>query len=320
VRQFWTIRMGMRGIVISDLFQGIVAYLMGSALIVGLIVWLRRDGATLSAVPAEKFQFPGLQSDKPLLFLSLVLLPFLSYLCWPDLFVRLYTASGVASVKRSSAFMAPIALVFIAGLACLALIASVRPDVAANPDAGWFALAQAAGGPFILALAGVTVFAASMGNIDATVQSIGAQIANDVLGALRGGSKPGERSLMVTTQIAMAAVTVISAAIACLPLPAMFKIGLFAIQVMVQLAVPLYLGIFTKLGNAPGAIAGMLAGVATVCVLQYAWPVGIPWAFGLTTGAVGLIANLAVFLLAGAVIARPREEQERLDALFCGHR
>jgi solute:Na+ symporter, SSS family len=96
----------------------------------------------------------------------------------------------------------------------------------------------------------------------------------------------------------------------------MFKIGLFATQIMVQLAVPLYLGIFTKLGNVPGAIAGMLAGVLTVCILQYAWPVGIPWAFGLTTGAVGLFANLAVFLLAGALIARTREEQDRLDALF----
>src|SRR5215469_6876406 len=161
LRQIWTIRMGMRGIVISDLFQGIVAYLLGSALIIGLIVWLYTNGASLAAVPPEKFQFPGLESDKPLLFLSLTLLPLLSYLCWPDLFVRLYTASGVASVKRSSAYMAPIALVFLSSLSFLALLASRRPDVAATPDAGWFALAQAAGGPIMLALAGVTVFAAS---------------------------------------------------------------------------------------------------------------------------------------------------------------
>jgi len=60
----------------------------------------------------------------------------------------------------------------------------------------------------------------------------------------------------------------------------------------------------------------MLAGVLTVCVLQYTWPVGIPWAFGLTTGAVGLIANLSVFLAFGALVSRTREEQVRLDALF----
>ena len=40
VRQFWTIRMGMRGVVISDMVQGVVAYVGGTVLIVGLIVWL----------------------------------------------------------------------------------------------------------------------------------------------------------------------------------------------------------------------------------------------------------------------------------------
>jgi SSS family solute:Na+ symporter len=85
---------------------------------------------------------------------------------------------------------------------------------------------------------------------------------------------------------------------------------------MVQLAVPLYLGIFTRLGNKQGAVTGMLAGTATVCVLQTAWPVGIPWAWGLTTGAVGLLVNLCVFLLAGLLVPRTQAEQARLDALF----
>ena len=185
LRQVWTIRMGMRGIIISDLFQGIVAYFLGSALIIGLIAWLYSTGATLDQLPAEKFMLPGPDSPRPLLFFSLTLLPLLAFLCWPDLFIRLYTGSGVESVKRSSAYCGPIALVFLMSLAYLALLASGRADVAANPDAGWFTLALAAGGPPLVALAGVTVFAASMGNIDATVQSIGAQVANDVIGPVR---------------------------------------------------------------------------------------------------------------------------------------
>lgn len=318
IRQIWTIRMGMRGIVISDLFQGIVAYFLGAAIIIGLIIWLFANGASLSQVSPERFAFPGPQSETPLLFFSLMLLPLLSFLCWPDLFIRLYTGSGVESVKRSSAYCGPIALVFLSSLSFLALLSSNRLDVTANPDAGWFALAAAAGGVPLLALAGVVVFAASMGNIDATVQSIGAQIANDVANPLLGPRRAplGERALMVTSQIVMAIVTFISAAIACLPLPALFKIGLFAIQIMVQLSVPLYLGIFTRWGNRHGAMAGMLGGVATVCALQMAWPVGIPWAFGLTTGAVGLLVNLAIFLAAHLLIARTPEEQARLDRLF----
>lgn len=315
LRQIWTIRMGMRGIIISDLFQGTVAYLLGSVLIVGLIVWLYADGATLHALPARKLAFPGLDTPKPLLFFSLTLLPLLAYLCWPDLFIRLYTGSGVESVKRSSAYLGPIGLVFVMSLAYLALLASNRADVLANPDAGWFTLAMAAGGPLVLALAGVTVFAASMGNIDATVQSIGAQVANDVIGAIR--REPlGERGLMITSQIVMTITTTVAAVIASLPLPALFTIGLFAIQVMVQLSVPLYFGIFTRAGNKQGAVAGMIGGVATVCVLQITWPLGIPWAYGLTTGALGLIVNLFIFVVAHLLVPRTEAERERLDALF----
>jgi solute:Na+ symporter, SSS family len=315
LRQFWTIRMGMRGIIISDLFQGVVAYLLGSVLIIGLIAWLYANGAALDQLPAEKFQFPGPDSSKPLLFFSLTLLPLLAFLCWPDLFIRLYTGSGVESVKRSSAYCGPIALLFVMSLSYLALLASGRPDIAANPDAGWLTLALAAGGPLVLALAGVTVFAASMGNIDATVQSIGAQLANDVVAPLREAPL-SDRGLMITSQVAMAVTTLTAAIIACLPLPALFTIALFAIQIMVQLAVPLYLGIFTGLGNKYGAVWGMLAGVATVCVLQITWPLGIPWAYGLTTGAVGLVINLAVFLLLGVLVPRSAEEEARLAALF----
>jgi solute:Na+ symporter, SSS family len=315
LRQIWTIRMGMRGIIISDLFQGVVAYLLGSVLIIGLIAWLYANGASLDQLPAEKFQFPGPDSPKPLLFFSLTLLPLLAFLCWPDLFIRLYTGSGVESVKRSSAYCGPIALLFVMSLSYLALLASGRPDIAANPDAGWLTLALAAGGPLVLALAGVTVFAASMGNIDATVQSIGAQVANDVIAPLRE-TPLSDRALMITSQVAMAVTTLTAAVIACLPLPALFTIALFAIQIMVQLAVPLYLGIFTGLGNKHGAAWGMLAGVATVCALQITWPLGIPWAYGLTTGAVGLIINLTVFLLLGVLVPRSAEEEARLAALF----
>jgi SSS family solute:Na+ symporter len=315
LRQIWTIRMGMRGIIISDLFQGIVAYFLGSALIIGLIAWLYATGASLDQLPAEKFVLPGPDSPKPLLFFSLTLLPLLAFLCWPDLFIRLYTGSGVESVKRSSAYCGPIALVFLMSLAYLALLASGRADVAANPDAGWFTLALAAGGAPVVALAGVTVFAASMGNIDATVQSIGAQVANDVIGGTRGAPL-SDRGLMVTSQLAMAIVTLGSAVIACLPLPALFTIALFAIQIMVQLAVPLYLGIFTQLGNKYGASAGMLAGVATVCALQITWPLGIPWAYGLTTGAVGLVVNLSVFLALAVLIPHSAQERRRLAELF----
>lgn len=314
LRQVWTIRMGMRGIVISDVFQGVIAYGVGSVLMIGLIAWLcLTQGASLDAVEPRKLVLPGPDSDAPLLFFLLTLLPLLCSLCWPDLFIRLYTGSGVEAVKRSSAYCAPLALVFVTSLGLLALLASSRADVLASPETAWFTLNAAAGGVPLLALAGVIVFAASMGNIDATVQSMGAQIANDVIRPYRPLS---ERGLMLASQVSIAAITGLSAVIACLPLPALFSIGLFAFQVMVQLAAPLYLGIFTKRGSAGGALAGMLAGIAIIAVLQTLYPVGIPWAWGLTSGFIGLAANLAIFLGADFVLKRSSEEAARIEALF----
>ena len=59
----------------------------------------------------------------------------------------------------------------------------------------------------------------------------------------------------------------------------------------------------------------MIAGIGTVCGLQALWPLGIPWALGLTAGAVALVANLAAYL-ALALVPHSAAERERLDALF----
>lgn len=317
VRQFWTIRMGMRGIVISDMFQGVVAYIGGSVVLIGLIAWLYGQGATLAAVAPAKFFLPGPDSHLPLLFFSLNFVPLLCSLSWPDLFVRLYTGSGVDSVKRSSAYCAPVMLLFVVSLSLFALLASTRPDAAAAPDSIWFTLNLGAGGPVLLALAGVVVFAASMGNIDATVQSCGAQIANDILQPLRGPARPmDDRALRTASQIAMAVITLGAAFIACLPLHNLFAIALFAFQIMVQISVPLYFGIFTRFGDKTSAIAALATGMIVACALQVLWPIGIPWAYGLTSGAVALILNFCAYTLTALIVPRAAAEQARLDALF----
>ena len=142
-----------------------------------------------------------------------------------------------------------------------------------------------------------------MGNIDATVQSCGAQAANDIVATLR--KRPmGDRALMVVAQVAMALLTLAAAAIACLPLPSLFSVALFAFQLMVQLAVPLYIGIFSKFGDRHSALASMAVGVACVCLLQSIWPLGIPWAYGLTAGALALVLNLAAYV--AVALAMPR--------------
>ncbi|HLH11073.1 MAG TPA: sodium:solute symporter family protein [Methylovirgula sp.] len=317
VRQIWTMNMGMRGIVISDFFQGIVAYGIGTLLIIGLIAWLGAQGIGFTSVEPRLYVFPGPASPVPLAFFSLELTLVLGSLCFPDLFIRLYTADGVRSVKQGAALGAPIALVFLGGLNLLALLSTALPGVAGKPQDAWFALAGRAGGPFALALAGTMVFAASMGNFDATVQSCATQLANDVLGACL---KLSSRQLTRIARATIAILTIATAAIACLPLPQLFTLVLFGLQAVIQLSVPLYLGIFTRFGNSTGAAGGLIAGIATLAVLDLRWPLAIPWAFGLNAGLIALGVNLLVYVVAGVLRAPDMEEHRRIERLFAALR
>ncbi|HEY7986720.1 MAG TPA: sodium:solute symporter family protein, partial [Methylophilaceae bacterium] len=65
IRQIWTVRIGMRGVVISDFYQGIVAYLLGTAMLIGLIAWLVTvKGIGFASLDTAKFAIPGMGSKE----------------------------------------------------------------------------------------------------------------------------------------------------------------------------------------------------------------------------------------------------------------
>jgi hypothetical protein len=82
------------------------------------------------------------------------------------------------------------------------------------------------------------------------------------------------------------------------------------------LAVPQFLGLFWKRGNRRGAAAGMLLGFATAAVLQAVRPTSIPSLGGLTSGVVGLIVNLAVYVGCAYAFPNSAEEHGRVVGLF----
>jgi SSS family solute:Na+ symporter len=60
----------------------------------------------------------------------------------------------------------------------------------------------------------------------------------------------------------------------------------------------------------------MVAGFITAIVLELAYPGYLPWAYGLTSGAVGLAVNLAIYVAVAYLIPQSREEQRRVEDLF----
>ena len=314
-RQVWTVRFGMRGVVISDMVQGVFAYFVGTALIVGLLVWLVTNGHGFADVDPARYGLPRPGSALGGLYLfSLVLTGALGSWCWPDIFVRLFTSRSARTMQRAAVQSAPILLVFGILLSCVALVGSTLPGAASRPDDIWFIVASH-GGTIVLALAGVCVVGASLGNVGANLQAIGTMAANDVVAVAQ--RERVEKPFMGRVFVAVFTVlATLGALLTAHSASGLITLAIMSYQGIVQIAPTLFLGVFWRRGNALAATSSMVVGFVTACVLQALYPTSIPWLDGVTSGVAALVVNVAVYLATSLAVRPSRTEQERVDRLF----
>jgi len=86
----------------------------------------------------------------------------------------------------------------------------------------------------------------------------------------------------------------------------LINLAIMAYQGIVQIAVPMFLGIFWKGGNKHGALWGLVAGFLVALVITGFYPDAIPWMNGLTSGILALVVNLAIYL--GCAFLIPQSE------------
>lgn len=318
IRQIWTVRMGMRGLVYTDMYQGIVAYVIAAIVCVLLLVTPNSPAnwSYLSEIPNQLLFLPGDgDSYGPLYMFSSVFTGVVGALCWPMSFVRIYTANNVKSVKKSTNYAMLIAGGFYALLTIVMLSAAHITGVAANPQAGWTTLLENYGGVWLLGLGLTMIFAGSIGHIDGSVQAAGTQIANDIV-----GSKI-ELSDVQKTIVSKGSMVLFIALAAVL---AYFTNGMDRLQLLaqisyqavVQISVPLFLGIFFKFGNKNGALAGMIVGFVVAATLTIAFPDDIPALGSITGGVVALFVNLIIYVAVSLLTTTPDAERTRVDELF----
>jgi Na+/proline symporter len=319
VRQFWTVQMGMRGLIVTDMVQGIVAYLGAAVLCLGLLIFYFDGLGNLDRLSEAQLTLPGFGSESGgLYYFGIVAAGIVGSLCWPMIFTRIYTAASVKEVKTGSLQTMVIGFVFFVLLMLVALCAAPLPFAAANPVSAFFATAQDAGGTWLLAASLVIVFAAGMGFVDGVTQAIGTQVANDIVGVVRPLSDKQE---LIMAKVAMGVTAIVAAIIAyrIYDSPDLAGVTQLAYQAIIQLAVPIFGGLIWRRGNRDGAIAGLLVGavVALVLTVPYMSTGGaIPWLEGLGSGLVALVVNLIVFVYVS--LARPSDDAEllRVDELF----
>ena len=319
IRQIWTIQMGMRGLIITDMVQGIVAYLGSAVLCVGLIIFYFHGFHGIQNLGSAYLRLPGFSS--PLggwYYFSLVGSGLIGSLCWPMIFVRIYAAGSVREVKKGTLQTMVTSLVFYGLLILVAMATIPLKSVTSDAQSAWFALNNFVGGPWLLAIALVIVFAATMGFVDGVVQSMGTQVANDIVGVIR---PLRDKQEIVIAKVAMVVFVAISVIVAYRTYfwSNLVNLGQVSYEAIIQLAVPIFGGLFWRRGNSTGSLAGMVVGTALAIGLSipyFAAAGTIPWLGGISAGLVGLAANLVVYVACSYFVPAPATERGRVAELF----
>ncbi len=147
------------------------------------------------------------------------------------------------------------------------------------------------------------------------MQVCGTQFAND----LATWNKPrSDRQLTVLAKSGMVVFIAAAALLAYLTFnySRLQLLAQISYQGIIQLAVPLFFGIFSRFGNRQGALMGMLTGIVLAIVLTVFFPDDIPALGSLTSGIVGLAGNLLAFVACGLFFKTDTAEKARVEALF----
>ena len=252
IRQYWTVRMGMRGLIYTDMFQGIVAYVIASVvIIIKLASYKPTAFGNIKDLPLDFLKIPGDgegggKEYGPLYMLSLMAMGTIGALGWPTSFQRIYTAKGVRSVKQGTVWAIAIAGVFYVFLTLLAMAGSQIPAVIDSPQTGWFIMLQDFGGVGLLGLACACVLGAAMGHTDGLVQVCGVEIANDVVN--RPKKQLSSTRLTVVAKVSMGGYMGLAAVAAyfLFEIPRLQLLAQMSYYGIIQLSVPLFFSIFSE--------------------------------------------------------------------------
>jgi SSS family solute:Na+ symporter len=302
------------------MYQGIFAYVVAAVVCIYLLVASNSPAnwGQLAHLSDKLIHLPGDGGSYGAMYMfSSVFTGVVGALCWPMSFVRIYTASNIRSVKKSSNYAILLSGVFYALLTLVMIAAAHIPNIAKNPQGGWTTLLSDYGGVWLLGLGLVMIFAGSIGHIDGSVQAAGTQIANDIIG---NRVKLDDKQKTIVSKICMVIFVIVSAVLAYFTngMPRLQLLAQLSYQGIVQLAVPLFLGIFFKFGNKYGALTGMISGFSVAAVLTVIYPDDIPALWSLTSGIVGLVLNLVMYIAVSLLTRNKVSDVEKahVDELF----
>ncbi len=238
---------------------------------------------------------------------SAIIIGALGGMMMPGVFIRMYMTKNVTESKKAVLIVPFIGAVFTIFLLWLGLGSSLLTGFPEDAQGGAFWIANQFGGPLALGLMGVFALAASMSTISAATLTAAVMIGKNILAPLKLSR---EQTLRVS-KMATLMVGLIAIGIATLEIGRLVSIILYVYDCIVQVAVPMVLGLFWKRGNVYGAFIGTVAGMLVVLTAGI-FPWLTSWAGSWSAGSVGLLYNLILYV----VVSLLTKKQEHVAGLF----
>ncbi|NIM49874.1 MAG: sodium:solute symporter family protein [Gemmatimonadales bacterium] len=302
-------RSGVMGVGWTNVFQGVfmitIAWTLGFYIPHKLYGGIGPMFEQLEALRPELLTTPGLDAAgnpwSPGAYTSAILVSAIGFMMWPHLFMKAFAAKDDATIRRTvvlfptfQLFLFPLFVVGFAGV-----MYGGAPD---NPDAIMPHIVLTSGLPaLVVGLFCAGALAASMSTGDALVHGAASIAVEDVYGGSRGSelSQHDRRTLIRWLAIA---VGIFAYVIALWSGRSLVGLLLAAYGAVVQLAPAVYGAFLWRRATATGAVAGLLVGAAVtgLLVVRPQWrPLGIH------EGIVGLVANLATFIVVSLATRPP---------------
>lgn len=228
-------------------------------------------------------------------------------LMMPGVFVRMYMTKNVTEAKKSVLVVPLIGAIFTILLLWLGLGSSLINGFPEDAQSGAFWMADTYGGPVALGLMGIFALAASMSTISSAVVTAAVMIGKNMLAPFNFSK---QKTLQIS-KIATLIVGIVATLIATMEIERMVAVILYVYDCIVQVSVPLILGLFWKRGNKYGAFVGTFVGM-TIVLTSGLIPSLITWAGNWTPGFIALITNLILYITVSLLTSK----HEHVDDLF----
>jgi solute:Na+ symporter, SSS family len=301
---------GARATAVGGLVQGLTFTIVGVIAVYYLIV--RAYGGIYGLYDVvEKFN-PALLTLGALggkYWASVLITCTLGGFTLPGIFVRIYMADSPRSVKKA-VLIAPIIGILI-GYTILALgMGGLTFDgFPADAQAGAFWMSDKIGGGVFVGLMGILALAASMSTLAAIINVASVLISKDLVGTVV--TRMDRKDLFKTARHLTIGVGILAIFIATMNIPNLMFIAIFMYDCSVQAFPIIFLGLYWKKANLPGAFTGLIVGVAW-SLLGNISPGTVAWAGGWSGGMVGLFFNFLIMIVFGLF----SKKDERVEEIF----